>query len=73
MSDIDDDKNNQKPLLIRLLYFLFTIPHKVVFKDFAYFLGKVNWRNNSLLVSIISIACSIPWQKLFVPNLIFIV
>ena len=42
MSDIDDDKNNQKPLLIRLLYFLFTIPHKVVFKDFVYFLGKVN-------------------------------
>ena len=38
MSDVDDNKNIQKLLQIRLLYFLFTIPHEVVVKDFAYFL-----------------------------------
>ena len=35
MSDINNDKNIQKLLQIRLLYFLFTIPYKVVFKCFA--------------------------------------
>ena len=55
-------------LQIRLLYFLFTIPQKVVFKDFAYFLGATNLRNNSLLVSAISIPC----QGLFAPNSVFI-
>ena len=68
---IDDDKNTQKLLQIRL-YFLFTIPDKVVFKDFAYFLGKANLRNNSLLVTTISITCTTPCQRLFVPNLIFV-
>ena len=60
MSDIDDDKNIQKPLQIILLYFSFTVPHKVVFKDFPYFLGTANLKNNSLLVRTISIACTIP-------------
>ena len=52
--------------------FLFIIPHKVVFKDFAYFLGTANLRNNSLLVRSIFIACTIPCQKLFLLKLIFI-
>ena len=43
MSDIGDDKNIQKLLQMRIWYFLFTIPHKVVFKDFAYFLGTVTY------------------------------
>ena len=42
MSDVDDNKNIQKLLQIRLLYFLFTIPHEVVVKDFAYFLRTLN-------------------------------
>ena len=42
MSDVDDNKNIQKLLQIRLLYFLFTIPHEVVVKDFAYLLGTLN-------------------------------
>ena len=46
MSDIDDDKNIQKLPQVRLLYFLFTVPHKVVLKDFSYFLGTANRRNN---------------------------
>ena len=37
--EMSDDKNIQKLQQIRLLYFLYTIPHKVVFKDFCYFLG----------------------------------
>ena len=41
MGDNDGNKNIQKLLQIRLLYFLFTIPHKVVLKDIAYF-----FRNN---------------------------
>ena len=40
MSYIDDGKNIQKFLEIRL-YFLFTIPYQVVFKDFAYFLEQL--------------------------------
>ena len=52
--------------------FSFTIPHKVVFKDFACFLGTVNLRNNPLLVRTISITCMIPCQRIIVPNLIFI-
>ena len=35
--DDDDDKNIQKPLQVGKLYFLLTIPQKVVFKDFAFF------------------------------------
>ena len=60
MSDIDDDKNIQKHLQIRLFYFLFTIRHKVVFKDFAHFLRTSNLKNNFLLAKIISISCMIP-------------
>ena len=37
---IDDDKNTQKLLQIRL-YFLFTIPDKVVFKDLPTFQEKL--------------------------------
>ena len=61
-----------KLLQIRLL-FLFTIPHEVVCKHFAYFQRAANFRSNSLLVRIISIVCTIPCQRLFVPNLVFIV
>ena len=38
MSDVDDDKNIRNRLKIRLLYF-FTIPPKLLFKNFAKFLG----------------------------------
>ena len=68
MIDTNDDKNNQKLLHSRLIYFLFTIPHKVAFKDFAYFLGTANLRNKSLLVRTISNECTIPCQTLFVPK-----
>ena len=68
MSNIDDDKNIQKLLQIRLLYFLFTIPHKVIFKDSTYVLGTANLKNTSLLVRTISIACTIACQRLFIPN-----
>ena len=51
----------------KLIYFSFTIPHKVVFKDFACFLGTANLRNNSSLVSTIPITC----QRFIVPNLNF--
>ena len=54
-----------------LLYFLFTIPYKVVFKGSAYFLGTSNLRNNSLLVRAISIACKIP-KRVIVSSLILI-
>ena len=53
MTDIDDDKNIQKLLQIRLLYSLFTIPQKVVFKDSVYFLGTTNLRNKSLLLTVL--------------------
>ena len=72
VSDTDGNKNIQKLLRIRLLYFLFTITRKVVFKDFAHFLETANLRNISLLVRTISITCTIPCKKLFVRNLIFI-
>ena len=52
--------------------FLFTIPHEVVCNNFVYFLGTANLRNNFLLVRTISIVCTIPCQRLFVPNLMFI-
>ena len=39
MSDFDGDKNIQKPLQIRLLYFIIYIAHKEFLKNFAYFLG----------------------------------
>ena len=54
------------------LYFSYIIPHKVVFKNFTFFLRTVNLRNNSLLVRTTSIACTIPCQILFVPNLILV-
>ena len=63
---------SQKFLEIRLLHFLFTIPHKIVFKDFVYFVGTDNLINKFLLVRIISIAYTIPCQKLYVLNLSFI-
>ena len=66
-------KNIQKFLQIRLLYFSFTIPHKVVLKDFTCLLVTTNLRNNSLLLRTTSIACRSLCQKLFVPNLILIV
>ena len=50
---------------IRLLY-IFTIPHKVDFKDFT------NSRNNSLLVRTIFFAYTILCQRLFFTNLVFI-
>ena len=53
-----------------LLHFSYTIPHEGVFKDFVYFLGTVNLRNNPLLVRTISIACMSPCQRIFAPNLI---
>ena len=52
--------------------FLFTIPHEVVCIHFTYFLGTGNLRKNSLLANIISMVCTIPCQRLLVPNLIFI-
>ena len=52
--------------------FLFTIPHEAVCKHFASFLGTANLRNNSLVARSISIVCTIPCQRLFAPNLIFI-
>ena len=70
MSDIGDNKNIRKLLQIRSSFFLFTIPR--AFKDFAYFLGRANLRNNSLLVRTIYIACTIHRQRLIVPNLNFI-
>ena len=73
MSNIDDDdRNTQKLLQIRLRYFLFTISHEAVFKDFVYYLESDNLRNNYLLVRTMSIACMISCQRLFVPNFIFI-
>ena len=72
MSDIVDDKNIQKLLKIRLFYFSFTIPSKVVFKDSVYLLGTTNSRNNTLLVRTILYSCKIPCQRLLVPNSVFI-
>ena len=69
---MDDDKNIQKFLQIRLLYFLFTIPYRKVFKDFPYFLGTGNLKKNSLLVMNTSITCTITCQRPIVPNLIVI-
>ena len=43
-----------------------------IFIYYAYFLGTANLRNNSLLVRTISVVCTIPCQRLFVPNLILI-
>ena len=65
MSHIDDDKNIQKLLQVRLLYFMLTIPHQKVFKNFYL-------RNKSLLVVATSITCTIPCQRLFVPNFVFV-
>ena len=55
-----------------IIMFLFTIPHEVVCKHFDYFLGTVNLRSNSLLARTISMVCTIPCQRLFVPNVISI-
>ena len=52
-----------------IIIFLFTIPHEVVCKHFAYFLGTANLRNNFLLVRIISMVCTILCERVFVPNL----
>ena len=57
MSDIDESFR-------KLDYYIFIY--------YAYFLGTANLRNNSLLVRTISILCTIPCQRLFVPNLILI-
>ena len=59
---------------VRLLHFLFTIPHELVFKDFAYFLRIANLRKNSLLILVrtMYMTCTIPCQRLSVPNLTFI-
>ena len=56
-----------------IIMFLFTIPQEAVCKHFASFLGTANLRNNPLLVRTMFIICTIPCQRLFVPNLIFIV
>ena len=56
-----------------IMMFLFTCPHEVVRKHFVSFLGTANLRNNSLLAKTISTVCTIPCQRLFIPNLIFIV
>ena len=40
MSDTDDDKNILKLLQIRLLYFLFKIPHEVDLKDCLLFRNR---------------------------------
>ena len=42
-----------------------------IFIFYTYLFGRGNWGNNSLLVRTIYIVCTIPWQRLFVPNLIF--
>ena len=55
-----------------VIMFLFTIPHEIFCKHFANFLGTVHLRNNSLLARTIFIVCTIPCQRLFVPNLIII-
>ena len=52
--------------------FLFTIPHKLVFKNFSYFLGTANLRNNSLLDTTRFMACIILSQRIFVPNWVFV-
>ena len=52
--------------------FLFTFLHEVVCKHFAYFLGTADLRDNSLLARTISMACTIRYQRLFVPKLVFI-
>ena len=74
MNDIENDKNSQKLLQIRLLYFYLPFQHKVVFKDFkdSYLLRTANLSRNSLLVKTISVACTIPCQRLFALNLISI-
>ena len=46
-----------------ILYFSFTIPHKV---------ATVNLRNYSLLFRTVSVTCMIPYQRAIVSNLIFI-
>ena len=55
-----------------IIMFLFTIPYEVVCKHFGYFLGTANLRNNSLLSRTLSMVYTIPCQRIFVPNLIFI-
>ena len=55
-----------------IIMLLFTIPHELVCKHFAYFLGTTDLRKNSLLPRTISMVYTIPYQRLFVPNLVFI-
>ena len=59
-------------ILIILILIFFIIPHEVGCKNCAYFLGTANLMNNSLLARTISMVCTVPCQKLFVPNLVFI-
>ena len=51
--------------------FLFTISHEVIYKHFAYFLGKPTWRYYSELVRTISIAIcrSDKWRICFLVKL----
>ena len=80
MSDIDE--NFCKFIII----FLLIIPHEVVCKHFAYFLEQKQFQeilgkfqenfkepDQSLMVRTMCIVCTIHCQRLFVPNLIFIV
>ena len=57
MSDIDES-------FCKLDYYIFIY--------YAYFLKTANLRNISSLVRTISIVCTIPCQRLFVPNLILV-
>ena len=71
------EKKEKRMILMKasanwIIMFLFTIPHEVVCIHFTYFLGTGNLRNNSLLANTISMVCTIPCQRLFVPDLIFI-
>ena len=71
------EKKEKRMILMKasanwIIMFLFTIPHEVVCKNFAYFLGIANLRKNSLYGTIPYMVCTIPCKRLFVPNLIFI-
>ena len=52
-------------------YFSFTVPQKVVSKDFACFVGTANLRNKYLQSRTISITSMIPSQRIVAPNSIF--
>ena len=69
MSHIDDDKNIWQPLQIRLFYLCFTTLHKIIFKEFPYFLKTFKGTTKGKLVTGHDHISS---QRLFVLNLIFI-